>query len=184
MRRAKRAAIGADRDDWTRKAFEAAADRVKDLIGVEGPLRPDTPIGRLVKEEWGWIVSSAVFAWIFTRTEQATSEGWNPERTIGATGLDPDPRMVGAVNSILPKLFEALPDFDWNEPIGDWPKDDVVEFLTAGFRLINEALQARDVVEDRVVGKVTNPNVVARQINAAAGNGFLTKDELNDAPPF
>jgi hypothetical protein len=92
--------------------------------------------------------------------------------------------MAGAVAAILPKLFEACPGRCWSSPIGGWPKEAMVEFLIAGFQLINEGLAARDLVEDRVVAKVTNPSVIARQINAAAGNSLMTKDELNDACPF
>jgi hypothetical protein len=38
-----------------------------------------------------------------------------------------------------------------------------------------------------VLGKVTNPDVIARKVNAAAGNALMTKDELNelnDSCPF
>ena len=184
MRPAKISKLSAQQDEWMRRATDASIAAAKDVVGDTGPIRPGTPIGKLVREEWGWIVSSALWGWISTRAEQAASEGWNPERTIGATGLEPDPRMAGAVAAILPKLFEACPGLCWSSPIGGWPKEAMVEFLIAGFQLINEGLAARDLVEDRVVAKVTNPSVIARQINAAAGNSLMTKDELNDACPF
>jgi hypothetical protein len=183
MLAAKLAKLSAQQDQWMRRATDASIAAAKDVVGDEGPIRPSVPIGRLVREEWGWIVSSALWGWIAGRAEQAASEGWNPERTIAATGLNPDPRMAGAVAAILPKLAEACP-IDWSIPVGDWPKEAVVEFLTAGFQLINEALQARDAVEDGVLGAITNPDVIARKVNAAAGNGLLMKDELNDACPF
>ena len=183
MRPAKLAKISADQDAWMRKATDASIAAAKDVVGDELPIRPSVPIGRLVREEWGWIVSSALWGWIAGRAEQAASEGWNPERTIAATGLNPDPRMAGAVAAILPKLAEGCP-IDWSIPVGDWPKEDMVEFLGVAFELINEALRARDAIEDRVLGKVANPDVIARKINAAAGNSLITKDELNDSVPF
>jgi hypothetical protein len=184
MRPAKIAKLSAQQDEWMRRATHAAIAAAKDVVGDDGPIRPGVPIGRLVREEWGWIASSALWGWISTRSEQAASEGWNPERTIGATGLDPDPRMAGAVASILPKLADVCPDLDWSKPVGAWPKDEMVEFLAVAFALIGEALHARDAVEERVAGKVTNPDLIARQINAAAGNSLMTLHELNDSCPF
>jgi hypothetical protein len=38
-----------------------------------------------------------------------------------------------------------------------------------------------------VLGRISNPDVIARNVNAAAGNGLMTKDELNelnDSCPF
>ena len=184
MRTSRAAKVSADRDAWTRQAFDACAAAAKDLIGNEGPIPPGVPVGRLTKSEWGWFVSTVLWAWISTRAEQAATEGWNPERAIGSAGLDPDPRMAGAVAAILPKLAEACPELDWSKPVGDWPKEDMVEFLGVAFELINEALRARDAIEDRVLGKVANPDVIARKINAAAGNSLMTKDELKDSVPF
>jgi hypothetical protein len=177
MRTSRAANVSADRDAWTRQAFDACEAAAKDLIGNEGPIRPGVPIGRLTKSEWGWFVSTVLWAWISTRAEQAATEGWNSERAIGSAGLDPDPRMAGAVAAILPNLAEACPELDWS-------KEDIVEFLGAAFELINEALRARDAIEDRVLGTVANPDVIARKINAAAGNSLMTKDELNDSVPF
>jgi hypothetical protein len=187
MRPAKISKLSAQQDEWMRRATDASIAAARDVVGDTGPIRPGTAIGRLAREEWGWIVSSVLWAWIGTRAEQAATEGWNPERTIGATGLNPDPRMAGAVAAILPKLAETCPELDWSKPVGDWPKEDIIEFLTVAFELIQQALGARDIVEDRVLGKVTNPDVIARNVNAAAGNALMTKDELNelnDSCPF
>jgi hypothetical protein len=184
MLAAKLAKLSASQDEWMRRATDVSIVAAKDVVGDTGPIRPGVPIGKLIREEWGWIVSSALWGWISTRAEQAATEGWNPERTIAATGLDPDPRMAGAVTAILPKLTETCPELDWSKAVGDWPKEDMVKFLGVAFELINEALRARDAVEDRVLGKISNPDVIARKVNAAAGNGLLTVNELNDSVPF
>jgi hypothetical protein len=109
MRGSQHAAVSADRDKWTKQAFAACVVAAKDLIGEMGPIRPVVPIGRLVDDEWGWIVSTVVWAWISTRAGQATEEGWNAERAIRATGLEPDPWFDGAIAAILPKLPDACP---------------------------------------------------------------------------
>ena len=109
------AAISADRDRWTKQAFDAGIVAAKDLIGTDGRIRPGVPIGRLTKSEWGWIVSTVVSAWVRIRSEQAASEGWNYERAAHTTGLEPDPWVQGAVASILPKLVEACSDLNWGK---------------------------------------------------------------------
>ena len=183
MRAAKVAKLSAEQDEWMRQATDASITAAKDVIGDMGPIRSGTPIGRLTNHEWGWLCSSSVWGWIATRAEQAANEGWNPEATIGLTGLTPDPRMAGAVASILPKLAEACPELDWAKPVGDWSREDIVELLSAAFDLVQQALVARDAVERRVFG--VNADVVARKMNAAAGNPRMTKAELNDdLPPF
>lgn len=183
MRTAKIAAISAERDDWTRRAVAATVVAAKDVIGADGPIRPLTPIGRLTEHEWGWICSSVVWAWIATRSEQAATEGLSAERTARTTGGTPAAWDAGATAAILPALVEACPDLDWTQPVGAWPKDAIVEFLSIAFGLIKDALAARDAVEDRIAG-ATNPDVVARQMNAAAGNPRMTVAEFNDDCPF
>ena len=169
-----------------RQATAASVAAAKEVVGVDGPIRLHSPVGRLGNDEWGWIVSGAVWAWIATRAEQAATEGWDEEEAIRTTGFEPDPWLAGAIAAILPKLPEACPELDWSQPVGEWPKPDVIEFLTAAFGLIRHALAARDVTEARVAGK-TNADVVAREMNAAAGNARMTVGELkqlNDDPPF
>jgi hypothetical protein len=153
MRVNRLAAISADRDKRTRAAFDACIVAAKDLIGNDGPIRPSVQVGRLTGNELGWITSTTVSAWVRTRAEQAASEGWNEERAIRTTGLDPDPWFSGAIDAILPKLAEACPDLDWSLPVGAWPKDAVVAFLTAAITLTRRAVAARNVVEERLAGK-------------------------------
>ena len=186
MRKSKPAAISADRDKWMRQATAASIAAAKEVVGVDGPIRLHSPVGRLSDSEWGWICSSAVWAWIASRSEQAATEGWDEERAIRTTGLEPDPWLAGAVAAILPKLFEACPELDWSQPIGEWSKNAIAEFLLAAFGLIQRALAARDVAEAQIAGK-TDADIVAREMNAAAGNARMTPIELkqlNDDPPF
>jgi hypothetical protein len=148
VRTNRHAAISADRDRWTNQAFDAGIAAFKDLIGVEGPIRPGVPVGRLTESELGWFVSTVVSTWVRTRSEQASVEGWNHERAAHTTGLEPDPWVQGAVASILPKLVEACPDLNWGKAVGEWEKNDVVALLIAAFRLIQRALAARDAAEN------------------------------------
>jgi hypothetical protein len=180
MRKAKIAAIAADRDKWMHQAFAETPAAAKDLITDQGPIRSGTPVGRLTDPEWGWISSSIVWAWISVRAEQAASEGWDLERAVYTSKLAPDPHNIGAIVSILPALFEACPDLDWSLPIGSWSKEAIAEFLYASFYLVERALAARDAVEAQIAGPV-NADIVARRMNAAAGNPRVTSSELDDS---
>jgi hypothetical protein len=189
MRTNRLAAISADRDRWTKQAFDACVAAAKDLIGTEGPIHADVPIGRLTTNEWGWLTSTTVSTWVRARSEQASVEGWNYERAAHATLLEPDPWVEGAVASILPKLAEVYPGFDWSRPVGEWEKGDVVTFLIAAFDLIRHALAARDAAENPPGAGGANPEVVARQLNAAAGNPLMMVAEIRElgghnSPPF
>ena len=188
MRANRFAAISADRDKWAKQAFDACIAAAKDLIGKDGLVRPDIPIGRLTSNEWGWFVSTAVSTWVRTRSQQASVAGWNYERACHATGLEPDPWLEGAVAAVLPKLVEARPSLDWSKPIGQWEKCDIVAFLIVGFGLVQRALAARDAAENPPDAAGANPDVVAHELNAAAGNGLLIAAEhreLNDSDcPF
>jgi hypothetical protein len=176
MRGSKIAAIAADRDAWTKKAFTACRESAKDLIsGETPPINPSLKLERLADSEWGWIVSSVVWAWVSTRAQQAAVEGLDGERLTRSTGLAPDPWLEGAIAAILPWLADACPDAPWGSPVGAWPKDDVVAFLRVAFDLITRATAARDATKGRLAG---HPDVVAREINRAAGNPLMTVSEL------
>jgi hypothetical protein len=170
MNSARVASISAERDKWTRQAFDASTAAAKDLVGALGPIRPTTPIGKLTVAEWGWIATSAISAWVATRAEQATTEGWNLEQTIRTLSSGPDinPWDIGSVVAILPKLPEACGDgFNWSKPIGDWSKETIAEFLLNAFRLVQRANIARDFVEAQVASKPVGAETTAREGNAA-----------------
>ena len=180
MRKNRHAAISADRDKCTKRAFDAGVAAAKDLIGTEGPIRPSVPVGLLTESEWGWVVSTVVSAWVQIRSEQASVEGWNCERAAHETGLEPDPWVQGAVASILPKLVEACPGLNWGKAVGEWEKNDVVAFLIAAFGLIQRTLAARDAAENPPGVAGADRDLVARQLNAAAGNPLMTIAELRE----
>jgi hypothetical protein len=178
MRSNRRASIGADRDQWTKAAFDACLVPIRDLVGVDGLIRPETPIGRLTGPEWAWFISAAISAWVRTRSEQASVEGWNHERTCHTTGLEPDPWVQGAVASVLPMLADTCPTLDWSKPVGEWSNDGVVAFLIAGFNLIRHALAARDAAENPASAGGSDPSVLARTPNGAPGNPLMTANEF------
>jgi hypothetical protein len=154
MRTSKMAAIAMPRDRRTRQAYAACLASVKDLItGDMPPLNPALTIGRVADSEWIWFVGTVVWTWIATRAAQAADEGWNEERTIRATGLDPDPWTAGAIESILPHLPDACADLDWSKPVDAWTKDEVVEFTAAAIALTRRAVAARNVAEEKLAGK-------------------------------
>ena len=100
-------------------------------------------MGRLSEREWGWIVTAAIFGWIEARTRQAISEGRDAEQWIRATGLAPAPGDVAVVRSILTTLADTA-GIDWAEPLAAWPEPQMTNFLLLAWRLIGEALEARD----------------------------------------
>jgi hypothetical protein len=154
MRTSVQAAIHMPRDPWTKQAYAACLSSVKELItGDVPPINPSLKIERLVDSEWTWFVGTVVWTWIATRSEQAATEGWNDERAIRATGLDPDPWTAGAIAAVLPELAEAC-DLDWAKPVIEWTKDEVVAFITTAITLTRRAVAARNVVEEKLAGKL------------------------------
>jgi hypothetical protein len=182
MRKAKISAVSAEQDEWVRRAYVAASTAGKDLVGEQGPIRSNTAIGRLVDSEWGWIASAVIWGWVKTRAEQASSEGWSLEETVRRTELAPSPWDMGSVLTTLPALAEACSDFDWSQSASAWSKDDLARFLLTAFNLIQRAIVARDVAEERL--EPVDADETARRINAAAGNSRMTLDELNSDIPF
>jgi hypothetical protein len=160
-----------EEDEWQRRATAAAIAAARKVVAGQAPppigtgkLPGSTPISRLSDVEWGWIVAAVIFGWITARAEQATAEGLDTELTIRTTGFAPDPWDGGAVATILPELADT-PGIDWAKPLAEWPRDDMVAFLTAALGLIRKATIARDI-----------------------GGGTITRKreptELNDPVPF
>jgi hypothetical protein len=170
-------------DAWQRRATEAAIAAARGVVKHDGPIPHLTPIGRLSDAEWGWIVAAILFGWISTRSQQATAENLDVERTIQATALDPDPWDAGTVLAILPDLASACPDIDWSLPLASWSKEKMTEFLLTAMRLIRPALIARDLSAQGITRKA-NASTVARQANAGAGGPLMTPDEWDDPIGF
>jgi hypothetical protein len=131
-----------------RKAFE------------EGNIPPSTPVSRLGDHELGWLHAMGLFAWIKSRAEQATANGWNTDEALRITDLEPQPWDAGAVAHVLPEIG-SLPGLDWMKSIGSWSKDDMVRFLLEATRLVRTAMIARDVS-----GGVSNPGSLRDEATA------------------
>jgi hypothetical protein len=172
MKKARLSAVTAEQDEWVRRAYSAAVAAAKDLAGPQGPLR----IGKLSDSEWGWIASAVIWGWVATRSQQAAEEGWDLEKTVRRTELEPCPWSTGAVIQVLPKLAAACPDFDWSQPASSWSKETLAGFLQTAFNLMTRAIIARDIVEERL--EPISADVTARQVNAAVGNPRMTPAEL------
>jgi hypothetical protein len=183
MKNARIASVSAENDAWLRRATAASIARAKDLIAPQGPIRSTTQLGKLSDSEWGWIVSTVVWGWVSTRSEQAASEGLDPERASRTTRLDPNPWDTGAIRAILPELARSCA-FDWSKPANTWTKDELAGFLSSAFTLIQRATSARDTVEVQVAGKPINADVTARQMNGALGNPRMTVAEFNEDVDF
>ena len=183
---AKRRTIGtpitaAIDDIWQRRATAAAIAAVRRVI--DGDVIPRAAsIGRLTDIELGWLVSTALFAWISTRAEQATSEGWDPEETLHTTGADPEAWDAGSVAYILRELAK-LEGIDWNRPVGSWAKDTVIRFLLAGMKLITAAMAARDASGGGIANRKSFEEM-QRVASAEAGGPLMTPGEFNDPIPF
>jgi hypothetical protein len=164
-------------DMWQRRASAAAIVAVRELINAGGAFPPATPISRLSDIELGWLTAANLFAWIKTRSEQATAEGWNMELTLRLTALDPQPWDAGAVESILPELAE-LQGVDWSKPITSWPKAVMVKFLLKALHLINKAMIARDI-GGGITTRGKSLDEMQRIASAEAGGPLITPDEMN-----
>jgi hypothetical protein len=169
-------------DIWQGRGTAAAILAVRGIITGEC-IPPTTPVSRLSDIELGWIVAAALFGWIGTRAEQAAAEGWDTEAALRQTGLDPEPWDAGAVAAILPRLG-ALPDVDWRQPIGSWPKDVMVRFLIEALRLVRTAMVARDVGGGITAIKPKPLDQMQRIAAAEAGGSLMTPDEVNDPIGF
>jgi hypothetical protein len=138
-------------DEWRARATTAAVAAARKVAAGQAPppigignVPLSTPIERFGDTEWGWIVPAVIFAWISVRAEQATAESLDLEATIRVTGLDPEPWDAGAVATILCELADT-PGIDWAKPLAEWPRDDMVAFLTTALGLIRKATIARDI---------------------------------------
>jgi hypothetical protein len=175
--------LSAQNDLWTKRAWLAAIAEARKAVKDDGAIPPGTPVGRLTDRELGWIVSGALFGWITARSQQATEEGWDQEKTSRTTGLALEPWDVGAVLAILPSLAAAC-DLDWTEPLTNWPRETMAEFLLVGLRLVRRAMIARDFSERGLTGG-ESAGGIARQANYGAGGPLMTPDEFDsEVPPF
>jgi hypothetical protein len=162
-------------DVWLRRATAVAIEQARAVV-TGGAVPPNVPIGRLSDIEWGWIVSAVLFGWIKTRAEQATDTGIGATNAIRTAGLDPDPWDIGAIDAILPELADANV-VDWNKPLAELSRDEMLTFLNDALTLTRKAMAARDRGESCITRR--GPRETAREANAAAGGPLLEPDELD-----
>ena len=118
---------------------EATANAVADARSIAQSQLANTPAGRLSDQQWGWIISAAIFAWIRTRYQQAIAEG-------------PSPCDSAIVLSILPKLADQSA-IDWSKPLAEWSREEMASFVGLAWRLIDEARAALDRMPDAILHK-------------------------------
>jgi hypothetical protein len=145
-------------DAWQRQATAVAVKKARAVVSG-GAVPPMTPVGRLSDIEWGWIAAAVLFGWISERATQATSNGIGTEQWIRNTGLAPDPWDTGAIAAILPEL--AGPDVDWNRPLAEFSRDEIIQFLGDAYTLITKAMQARELGENVITCKSPDGTAVA-----------------------
>ena len=172
--------LSALEDQWQRDGVSAALAAMRRVVQTDGPIPPGTPIGKLTDIELGWLFSAALFAWISKRAQQAAAEQLDTEQLIRLVALDPRPWDAGAVEVILPELADACTEIvDWSQPLAQWPRDSIIEFLLKAMPLIRKATIARDLSAKGITRK-SSADMIARQANAAAGGPLMTPDEFND----
>jgi hypothetical protein len=129
-------------NEWLDKATAAAVAGARKIVLGNGPLM-NTPAGTIKEEQWGWIISAAIFGWIEVRVQQAVDQGRDSEEVVRLTGLSPSPCDSVVVRSILRTLADQA-NIDWSRPLATWSPDTMTTFLMLAHRLIGEAEIARD----------------------------------------
>jgi hypothetical protein len=109
-------AISKHDDPWQAKATSAAVAAARKIANACPGLPAATPIGELSDTQWGWICTAVIFAWVRTRCEQAIAEGFDQEDAVRITGLEPPPRDVAVIRSILPTLANQA-GIDWSRDV-------------------------------------------------------------------
>lgn len=169
--------------DWNVKATQSAIDAAKAVVSGDG-INARAMISSLSDIEWGWIVAAAIFGWINTKAKQAVAEGCGydiPIRTM--TSRDPAPWEAGAIETILPALG-SVTGVDFDKPLSQWSKEEIVSFSWQIHRLADSALAARDEgASDKIVKRLSQPET-EREISAAHGGPLLSRNEMDEDVPF
>jgi hypothetical protein len=139
--------LSENEDRWQ---AEATANAVADARSIAQSQVANTPAGRLSDQQWGWIISAAIFAWIRTRHQHAVAEGLAQEQHV--TRMDPSPCDSAIVLSILPTLADQSA-IDWSKPLAEWSREEMAGFVRSAWRLIDEAKAALDRVPDAILHK-------------------------------
>lgn len=168
--------------DWLREATHAAVDAARKVI-EGGHINGRAMISSLSEIEWGWIVCAAIFGWVETRAKQATEEGHSAEVTIRTmSNRDPAPWESGAIATILPGLGD-IDGLNWNLPLGDWSKDQIIRLAWSIYRMSNAAITAQ---HEGATDKITRfcREVAEREHSAANGSALMAHNETREEIPF
>jgi hypothetical protein len=145
-----------NRIEEARRVTLAAVSAARQLVDSLA-LDADTRLAELTDDDWGWIVTAVIFAWVKAKAQEAVRLGEDVELSLRA--VDGNPWDIGAVSSILPKLADQS-DIDWSLPLLEWSQERMEKFLMTAFDLTREAMARRD----QAGGRITNPR---EQVEAA-----------------
>ena len=158
-------------NEWQDKATAAAIAEARKIALGSGALA-NTPAGRLNDQQWGWLLTAAIFGWIQTRYQQAIAEGVDSEKAVRMIELSPSPRDVAVIRSILPTLADQV-QIDWVRSLADWSQDEMTSFLLAAWQLAKHAEATLEHGPGQILRK--------RKPDPGRQNG---KDALNEEIPF
>jgi hypothetical protein len=165
--------------EWMAKSTQAAIDAAKQVIS-ENDINGRAMIGSLNDLEWGWIAMAAVFAWIKTKSQQAVAEGIGYDEAIRTMpGSYPQPWEFGAVESVLPALADVA-GLPWDKPVGEWSKNQMASMMWHSYRLVDQALAARDEGAACKITMNSSQAKAERELSAKNGGALLARGELND----
>jgi hypothetical protein len=120
---------------WQRKAMETAIAGARQLAASCDAIDPAAPLSQVSDEGWGWLAAEIIFAWIQVRVEQAVEEGIPFEYCLRRSA--PRSCDLGAVAGVLPELGKL--NLEWNRPLAQWSRGQMIGFLGAAFSLIDRA---------------------------------------------
>jgi hypothetical protein len=166
-------------DAWQAEATAQAVASARSMAQSQSGLA-NTPAGKLSDQQWGWIISAAIFAWIETRYQQAVAEGLACEELV--TRTSPSPRDSAIVQSIL-KPLASQAKIDWSKKLAAWSQQEMTDFVGLSWALIKDAEAALGQLPDTVLHK---PEKTAAVDDGLDIPEFLRRDAegFDDDIPF
>lgn len=132
---------------------EATAAAIAAARSVAEGQPANTPAGRLSDQQWGWIVTAAIFGWIQARYQQALSLGFEKEPHV--TRMSPNPCDGAIVLSVLPSLADQA-GIDWSKPVAEWSCEEMASFVGLTWHLIDEAKAVRNRTSTGILQRPAN----------------------------
>lgn len=173
--------LDAIEDEWSKKATKAAIDAARAAVDQAG-MADRTRVASLSEVEWGWIVCAAIFAWIKTKGEQAVQEGVGYDTPIRFMPGTMQPWEAGAVEAMLPSLG-GLPGVDWNKPLADFDKGEMVSLAWKISSLVAQSLVAQAQGSEDKITQFSKDRQ-ERQVSADNGGPLMSRREMDDEIPF